>query len=357
MVNDVEAQIESLFSRHNWTRSCRDILSLISDIRTDNIQLDLYLSHIGRFSTVANCNGFRVELDGRLGQGFFEFIGYDDRYLLSFSDFTLTKPVVSRYHDSAVLVFGIRSRGGGDVDELTYRKGLNTLIGGQSARYMNEQTLPAGKPLRVLSFYLPLHDDLSVFAMALPSVRKEIQQVRQQLLREDYFYSHFRDSRQAVRTLSDIILNPYQGQLRRDYTWLKIQELLCDYEQICTKSNAETGKNIYRFTHNDLRAIEKAKAMIETGYATKLLEEEIARDVGLSRTRLRVFFEKQYGETVHDFIVNRRINKAQRLLTDTDLPINEVAAAVGYRHASGFRQAFKKIVGVLPSEFSKRTAG
>ena len=350
----VDNKIRSLFARQCWTRSNADMLTVIEAIKADRIELDLTLPHVGRFSTTANFNGFRIDLDERLGKGFAEFTSFSNRYLLSFSDIFLKRAVQSRYQDSAVLVFGIRSHADKASDELTYRKGSGALIGGQSADYVNELSLPVGKPLRVLSFYLPLDDDLTVFPMALPKVRQEVASVQQHLQQQGYFYSHFHESKQAVRTLNDIILNSYRGQLRHDFIWVKLQELLCDYEQICSAENAMVEDSVYRFTHSDLKAIQKAKNIIEAGYASKLLEDEIARDVGLSRTRLRVFFEKQYGDTVHGFTVKFRINKAQSLLTETDLSIGEIATAVGYGHASSFRQAFKKVLGITPKEVQRR---
>jgi len=44
------------------------------------------------------------------------------------------------------------------------------------------------------------------------------------------------------------------------------------------------------------------------------------------------------------------MNEAQRLLTDTDMPIAEAAEKVGYTNVSSFRRMYKQYIGTLPSQ-------
>ena len=350
---DVEVKIRQLFTPKIWAKSYGDILWLVDQIRQKRLALEFSVPKVGKVTTVANFNGFRLDLDAAIGEGSFECLVFENRYLLAISDLRFKAPVQSRYISSDILVMGIRSLAGRDDDELNYRRGMNVLIGGQVASYDNIQTLPAGNPLRVVSLHLPLDDNLSGFKPQLPCLQAELVRAQQHLEEEPCFYSHFRESKQALRTLGGIVLSEYDAQLRHDHTWLKLQELLCDYEQICADTASGEKQNVYRFTDYDMRAIEKARKIIETTFASKLLEEKIARDVGLSRTRLRVFFEDQYGESVHDFAVKVRMARAQVLLRTTNMSVEEIATAVGYKHASGFRRAFKKVVGVTPRELRK----
>ena len=75
---------------------------------------------------------------------------------------------------------------------------------------------------------------------------------------------------------------------------------------------------------------------------------ELARQVGLNRSRLCVEFKEIFGTTVFEFCQGYRMNKARELLQDRNLSIAQVAESVGYEHATNFTSAFKKQFGFLP---------
>ena len=64
-------------------------------------------------------------------------------------------------------------------------------------------------------------------------------------------------------------------------------------------------------------------------------------------------FEKIVGCTPIEYRNQIRIERAKTLLEDTSLPIQEIAATVGYSSATYFCDAFKKAVGVSPMKFRK----
>ena len=62
-------------------------------------------------------------------------------------------------------------------------------------------------------------------------------------------------------------------------------------------------------------------------------------------------FKEYFNLTISQYIANRRIGEAQRLLTDTALPIKEIAHIVGYENLTHFYAMFKKIKGLFPGIF------
>jgi two-component system response regulator YesN len=56
---------------------------------------------------------------------------------------------------------------------------------------------------------------------------------------------------------------------------------------------------------------------------------------------------------VSDYIRERRIEKAKRLLKSTQKPVAQIAAEVGFQDANFFTRSFKKAVGLLPKEYRK----
>ncbi len=84
--------------------------------------------------------------------------------------------------------------------------------------------------------------------------------------------------------------------------------------------------------------------------------DDLARQVGLSRTVLAERFRRAMGDTPLSYLRTVRLQKAMRLLSDTDHKLEAVAAEVGYQDAFAFSKAFKRLAGVAPREFRQRDA-
>ena len=78
---------------------------------------------------------------------------------------------------------------------------------------------------------------------------------------------------------------------------------------------------------------------------------DVLREVPLSRRVLEHRFVRILGRTPHEEITRLRIARAKQLLTETDLPLTEIARRIGYRHDEYLSVAFKKSVGVPPRDF------
>lgn len=79
--------------------------------------------------------------------------------------------------------------------------------------------------------------------------------------------------------------------------------------------------------------------------------DQLALDVGIGRTRLYKMMRTMLGITPNDFLRGVRLKHAARLLTTTPLPIAEVALKTGFNTPRYFSSHFKKMFGVLPSEY------
>ena len=79
--------------------------------------------------------------------------------------------------------------------------------------------------------------------------------------------------------------------------------------------------------------------------------DQLAQDVFMSRSALYSKLRDMLGVSPADFIRNVRLKRAAQLLCDTDLPIGEIADRVGYNTHKAFVANFKKMFGVLPSEY------
>ncbi len=84
--------------------------------------------------------------------------------------------------------------------------------------------------------------------------------------------------------------------------------------------------------------------------------EKLAEMCGCSLRHFRRMFRKQYQTSVRARQTELRLEKARRLLQETDDKITSIAQAVGYRHMGFFNMMFKKRFGLTPSECRRRGA-
>lgn len=76
----------------------------------------------------------------------------------------------------------------------------------------------------------------------------------------------------------------------------------------------------------------------------------IAKQTGLSETRLKNNFKEIYGLSVFQYFRKLQMEYARDLILNSDESIKEIAAKIGYENASKFSSAFKNHLGILPSE-------
>lgn len=82
----------------------------------------------------------------------------------------------------------------------------------------------------------------------------------------------------------------------------------------------------------------------------------LARSVGTNPHRLNLAFRRCAGVTVFDFLYQERMKRASRLLSETTMDIQAIAAVVGYNARRNFATAFRKYFGHSPSEVRQRRA-
>nr|WP_281967326.1 GlxA family transcriptional regulator [Roseovarius nanhaiticus] len=82
--------------------------------------------------------------------------------------------------------------------------------------------------------------------------------------------------------------------------------------------------------------------------------EEIARGSGISKRQLERSFAQHTGLSPRRYYTDLRLARAYSLLSETDLPIAEIAAATGFGGTSAFARAFRQKFDMAPGKFRKR---
>jgi AraC family transcriptional regulator len=84
--------------------------------------------------------------------------------------------------------------------------------------------------------------------------------------------------------------------------------------------------------------------------------EQMAAVAHLSAYHFARQFNTATGLPPHQYVIMRRVERAQRLLQEGDLSLAEVALSAGFTDQSKFSHTFKRVVGVTPKQF-RRSAG
>lgn len=101
---------------------------------------------------------------------------------------------------------------------------------------------------------------------------------------------------------------------------------------------------------SDRRFIREIAQEIDRAYANKISLNDMARRYFISPNYLSQLFKQEMGQSFINYLVQKRLRAAENLLSE-NLPLIEVAKAVGYEDYAHFSKLFKKHYGRSPLEY------
>ena len=99
------------------------------------------------------------------------------------------------------------------------------------------------------------------------------------------------------------------------------------------------------------RHLLRAKDLIDARYAEPLDVAEIARAARLSPAHFSREFRRAFGETPHQYLLTRRLERAAALLRSTDRSVTEICFLVGLRSVGSFTTSFGRVYGMTPTAY------
>jgi AraC family transcriptional regulator len=93
---------------------------------------------------------------------------------------------------------------------------------------------------------------------------------------------------------------------------------------------------------------------IEANLERDLTLEKMAAEVGISKLYLPRAFKAAFGQTPHQYVLRRRIERAKALLRGTSTPVAEVAFAAGFSSQSHLSNWFTRVMGVSPAAYRRQ---
>lgn len=152
--------------------------------------------------------------------------------------------------------------------------------------------------------------------------------------------------------LQQILHCPYSGRTGRLYLEGKAMELLAHkIEQLHPANVPLDGTLKFADRERVLHAAEVLVANLENPPDMT----QLARSVGLSRSKLHRCFRQTHGVSPFEYLRNHRLQTAMRLLQDGEVNVTQAALTVGYTNLSHFAKAFKAMFGAAPGELLQRS--
>jgi AraC-like DNA-binding protein/ligand-binding sensor protein len=129
-------------------------------------------------------------------------------------------------------------------------------------------------------------------------------------------------------------------------------EELVDTLHLLTQHLAEQAFSFQGAPH--FLALKRAEKFIQMNFSRKLSLNEIAAASGLSAPYFSTIFKKEMGENLSTYLNRLRVEKARRLLVETDLPLSKISLSCGFEDQSWFSKIFKSYSGINPAKYRQK---
>ena len=103
--------------------------------------------------------------------------------------------------------------------------------------------------------------------------------------------------------------------------------------------------------------LRRAKDLVDRSYDQPLDVVALARHAHMSPGHFARGFKEAFGETPHQYVLTRRVERAQQLLRDTETSVTDVCLEVGFQSLGSFSSAFRRVTGTTPTAYRATVAG
>jgi len=97
--------------------------------------------------------------------------------------------------------------------------------------------------------------------------------------------------------------------------------------------------------------------LVECRFADAIALEELAAEACLSPFHFSRLFQKATGLSPHQYVAERRLQEAKRMLAQGRLSLAEIALETGFGSQGNFNRIFRRRTGQTPGEFRKQNRG
>ena len=99
------------------------------------------------------------------------------------------------------------------------------------------------------------------------------------------------------------------------------------------------------------RHLLRAKDLVDARYRDPLEVDDLAAAARLSKAHFSREFRRAFGESPHQYLLTRRLERAASLLRTTDRSVADVCLSVGLQSVGSFTTSFTRTYGVSPTAY------
>lgn len=173
---------------------------------------------------------------------------------------------------------------------------------------------------------------------------------------------HIRYTQQLCRSIVQMleeyvrVIRPYMGEevldvdcLRNLFDYPNIREYIRALQQQLLRLNQFYYE--YKCSYRNSQDLNEAIRFIHENYHKPLDLAMVSNHVSLNYAYFSNLFKKNIGKGFAEYLRDVRLDKARRLLADTDHKIVEVASMVGYDSYKSFTRTFRDVMNMQPTEY------
>jgi two-component system response regulator YesN len=173
---------------------------------------------------------------------------------------------------------------------------------------------------------------------------------------------HIRYTQQLCRAVVQMleeherVISPYMGEealdiecLRNLFDYPGIRDYIQALQQQLLRLNQFYYE--YKCSYRNTQDLNEAIRFIHESYHKPLDLAMVSNHVSLNYAYFSNLFKKNIGKGFAEYLRDVRLDKARRLLADTEHKIVEVAAMVGYESYKSFTRAFREAMNMQPTEY------
>jgi AraC-like DNA-binding protein len=99
------------------------------------------------------------------------------------------------------------------------------------------------------------------------------------------------------------------------------------------------------------RYLLRARDLADARYAEPLTVADLARAARLSPAHFSREFRRAFGESPHQYLLTRRLERAAALLRTTDWSVASICVSVGLASVGSFTTSFRRMFGLSPTAY------
>jgi AraC-like DNA-binding protein len=139
--------------------------------------------------------------------------------------------------------------------------------------------------------------------------------------------------------------------IRRDGHWGKLRAIHALEGLLLELAEARSS------TQEEPEWLEKVRLFLNQNHNFSPDYSHLAHELGMGLSTLRRNFKKATGYSLHDMLLQNRLDSARIMLGETNIPIKKIALEIGYSDVYFFSTQFKKLAGVTPAAYRKSRQG